>query len=246
MIRISIILTVLILIDIYAFQGFRVLAKGYSATASRWLYISYWSLSGFCYTLIIIAHFTDWHSWNKYFRMYGFAVLFILMVSKLVLDVFVMTDDIVRAFRWIFLKIASLFQKPEPLETFQQASKISRSEFIIRLGLLVASVPFFSMIYGMAFNAYNYQTRKLKLILPNLPDAFNGFKIVQVSDIHTGSFTSDKHLKDAVNIINEQNADIVFFTGDLVNDQHEEVLPFMDVLKKITAKHGVISYFRKS
>ena len=102
------------------------------------------------------------------------------------------------------------------------------------------------MIYGMAFNAYNYQTRKIKLILPSLPGSFDGFKIVQVSDIHTGSFLSAEPLARAVNIINEQKPDVVFFTGDLVNYKHEEALPFMDILKKIEAMTRSNFHFRKS
>jgi len=81
----------------------------------------------------------------------------------------------------------------------------------------------------------------VKLHAPGIPKQFNGFKIVQISDIHTGSFISDSPMKDAVKIINDQNADVIFFTGDLVNEVAEEALPFIDVLKNISAKHGVYS-----
>ena len=243
MVRIAIFLAVLVLIDLYAFQAFRVVTKKCSSAIVRWLNVFYWSASIFCFSIIILAQFTDWRNWNKYFRTYSIAILLILILSKVVLDFFVLTGDVVRFFRWSAIKFSSWFQKTEFKKPASQTLTIPRSEFIIKMGLFVASIPFFSLIYGMTFNAYNYRTRRLKLVLPNLPDSFDGFKIVQISDIHTGSFTSSEPLSHAVNIINDQKADIVFCTGDLVNDKHEEVLPYIDILKKIKAKHGVISIF---
>ncbi len=234
---------ILVFIDLYAFQAFRFVTRSYSQTTIRWINTFYWLVSCFCFTIIVLAQYTDWHSWNIYFRTYSFALLIILISSKIVLDLFVLIDDLLRFFRWILIKFSSWFQKPEPRKIVQQAKTISRSDFIIKTGLLFGSIPFFSMIYGMAFNAYNYQTRKLRLVLPNLPRSFDGFKIVQISDIHTGSFLSTKPLARAVNIINEQKPDVVFFTGDLVNYRHEEALHYIDILKKIEARHGVISIF---
>lgn len=241
--HVVIFLIILVFIDLYAFQAFRFGTRKFKQTTIRWINTFYWFVSCFCFALIVLVQYTDWHSWNIYFRTYSFALLIILIFLKIVLDLFVLIDDLVRFFHWLLIKISSWFQRPKPSKTFKQAISLSRSDFIIKTGLLVGSIPFFSMIYGMAFNAYNYQTRKLRLILPNLPGSFNGFKIVQVSDIHTGSFLSTEPLARAVNIINEQKPDVVFFTGDLVNYNHEEALLYIDILKKIEAVHGVISIF---
>ena len=234
---------VLLLIDLYAFQAFRFVIRRFSQSAIRRIKILYWSVSCFCFALIILTLYTDWHSWNIYFRTYGFALLIILIASKIVLDLFVLVDDLIRFFRWLLLKISSWFKKPERIKAVRQSRSISRSDFIIKMGVFIGSIPFFSMIYGMAFNPYNYKVRNLRLILPDLPGSFDGFRIVQISDIHTGSFLSTDPLARAVNIINEQNPDVVFFTGDLVNYNHEEALIFIDILKKIEAIHGVISIF---
>jgi predicted MPP superfamily phosphohydrolase len=169
--------------------------------------------------------------------------MIILIPSKIILVFFVLVDDLVRLLRWLYLKISSLFNKPEPIKTVPKAKNLSRSDFIIKSGLLIGSIPFFSLIYGMAFNVSNYKVRKLRLILPDLPVSFDGFKIVQVSDIHTGSFLSAEPLTRAVNIINEQKPDVVFFTGDLVNYNHTEALNYIDTLKNIKAIHGVFSIF---
>jgi predicted MPP superfamily phosphohydrolase len=136
-----------------------------------------------------------------------------------------------------------LFSTPDPTKAEIVRHGISRSDFMVKLALVIGAIPFFSMIYGMVNGAYNYRKRKVILTLNNLPKSFDGFKIVQISDIHTGSFTRMDPVKEAIKIVNDQQADLVFFTGDLVNDSHEEALPYMDILKAIKSKHGVFSIF---
>jgi predicted MPP superfamily phosphohydrolase len=241
--HVVIFLFILLLIDLYAFQAFRFVTRDYSQTAIRWIKTLYWFVSCFCYGVIVFTQLSDWHGWNIYFRTYSIALLIILIPSKIILILFVLVDDLVRFVRWLYIKISSWFKKPEPIETIHKAKTLSRSDFIIKTGLVIGSIPFFSLIYGMAFNPYNYKVRKLKLILPGLPGSFDGFKIVQISDIHTGSFLSTEPLARAVNIINEQKPDVVFFTGDLVNYNHTEALFYIDILKRIEAVHGVFSIF---
>ena len=237
-IRTLIILSVFLIIDLIGFQGFWVLTKNYSFLTTQWPYYSYWIVSLFCYSLILYAQFTKWSRWNKYFRSYSISMLFIIIVSKLVLDIFVLTGDVIVFLQWLLTNILQLFSKSE-----LHALTLNYSVFIIRIGFIAALLIFFTMIYGMLFNTYKYQTKKLKLILPGLPDSFDGFKIVQISDLHSGSFLNSKPLTRAVNIINEQKADVVFFTGDLVNGKYEELLPYMGVLEQIKAKYGVYSVF---
>lgn len=234
-------LLILLLIDIYSFQAFRFVARNYSRSAIRLITTIYLTISAFCFSIIFLTQITVWHNWNDYFRTYSMAILVITIPAKFILAFFVLIDDIVRFFRWIFLNTSQL--KTKRIKALPGTIPISRSSFIIKVGLLIASIPFFSLIYGMAFNTYNFKIRRLKLVLPDLPDSFDGFKIVQVSDIHTGSFLTADPLDRAVSIINEQKADAIFFTGDLVNYFHEEVLPYRDILKKIEAKYGVFSIF---
>lgn len=241
--HVEIFLIILLLIDLYAFQAFRFATRGYSQAAIRWIKTIYWFVSCLCFTLIVFTQYADWHSWNIYFSTYSIALLIILIPSKIILVLFVLVDDLVRFLRWLCIKISYWFKKPEPVETIHKGKTLSRSDFIIKTGLLIGSIPFFSMIYGLAFNPYNYKVRKLRLILPDLPVSFDGFKIVQVSDIHTGSFLSTGPLARAVNLINEQKPDVVFFTGDLVNYNHTEALNYIDTLKNIKSIHGVFSIF---
>jgi len=236
-------LIILLLIDIYAFQAFRFVTRKYSKSAVRRISAIYWIVSIICFVIIILTQVTDWHRWNAYIRTYSLAFLIIVIPSKFILDIFILSDDLLRLLRWLYKKISSLFQKSDKRKTNAVSDSISRSSFIIKLGLLITSIPFFSLIYGMLFNAYNYRIRRVRLVLPDLPGSFDGFKIVQISDIHTGSFLSGEPLSRAVAIINEQKADVVFFTGDLVNYKHDEALPYTDILKKIEARYGVFSIF---
>ncbi|RYF78477.1 MAG: metallophosphoesterase [Cytophagaceae bacterium] len=188
--------------------------------------------------LILAMIFTDFNNWPKAFRTYALAFIFVIYISKLVIVPFVLVDDIIRFIKWISIKISG------PAETGTNVAVtdgISRSEFISRAALIVALIPFTSLIYGMVYGGTDYKVRKRKLSFSNLPKAFNGLKILQISDLHTGSFMTPDPLERAVKIINEQEADIVFFTGDLVNNKTDEVYPFMETLKKIKAKKGIYS-----
>ncbi len=101
--------------------------------------------------------------------------------------------------------------------------------------------PLFSMLYGMIKGAYNYKVKRVRLNFKHLPPAFDNFKIVHISDIHLGSFQSNEPLQQAIELINKQQADAVFFTGDLVNYDSEETSSFMKDLSRIHAKAGVYS-----
>ena len=107
--------------------------------------------------------------------------------------------------------------------------------------MFIAALPFFALILGMIRGKYEYQVRKVKLSFANLPESFKGFRILQISDIHTGSFMDKAPLEKAVRMINELQPDVIFFTGDLVNDLHREVLPYMDTLSGMKSKHGIFS-----
>jgi len=117
----------------------------------------------------------------------------------------------------------------------------SRRKFLVNSSIILAGIPFISLIYGMLRNKYNYKIYKQALTYSDLPEEFNGFKIVQISDIHSGSFDNVAAIEKGIDLINEQQADVVLFTGDLVNDHPNEIDPYIETFKKIKAKHGVFS-----
>lgn len=238
--RILIFLLVLAAIDFYVFQGVRLLMQNRAVPTQRFISILYWSVSIASLATIVIAQYIDWHSWPKVIRTYSFAVIVIIYLSKIIVMLFMAVDDLIRLFRWIagYLGMKFFNTGGTGVDT---ALRVSRLDFLVKLGFIVGSVPFFSMLYGMFGGAYDYRIRKVGLKAPNLPLSFDGLKVIQISDLHTGSFMGPSQLTKAVELILEQKPDLVFFTGDLVNDRHVEAMEFKDVLSRIKAPMGVYS-----
>lgn len=120
--------------------------------------------------------------------------------------------------------------------------KITRSKFLSQVGIIFATAPFISLLFGMHRGRFAFFTRHQRISFPNLPSSFDGFKIVHISDIHLGSFASNYHkLEGIVDIINAEHADVIFFTGDLVNNFSEETHGWDHVFKQLNAKYGKFS-----
>jgi len=237
--RTVLILITLLLIDLYVFQGIRFLIRNLHPQAIRIIIYAYWSVTVICFAVIIASAFVDWHDWPKGLRTYSFAFIFVTYFSKLFLVLFLIVDDIFRFFRWIYGVIFPYVS--DTAQNNKNISGITRSDFIVKTGALIAAIPFASLLFGMMKGKYDYRIKKLRLSFAKLPVSFEGFRIVQISDIHTGSFMDKKPLETAVKMINDLKPDVIFFTGDLVNDLHWEALPFIDTLSKLKAPHGVYS-----
>jgi hypothetical protein len=167
--------------------------------------------------------------------MMGVFVLF--YVPKLVFMVFQLSNDMVRLGGFIL----SRFSAPES-KLADTAASMSRSEFLTKIGIVAAAVPFISIFQGITYGRFNYKVKDIKLSFDNLPDAFNGFRVLQVSDWHIGSFLQQKkRVREAVDMINDQKADIILFTGDMVNNVAEEMKEFIPDLKRLKADNGVFS-----
>lgn len=227
---------ILLLIDFYAFQSIRTVMSQSDPFWKRIVSFTYWGVTAITLGSVLYLIFFDYSLIPNWIRVYLISSFFVLYVPKLFLTAFLIIDDSIRLGRWT----VSLFQSTAVGES---ATAITRSQFLAQSGLVVGGFFLFQFIYGMVRTAFNYQVRRVQIPVKNLPEAFNGFRIVQISDIHTGSFTSDGPLREAVKLVNEQQADAIFFTGDLVNNSSEEALAYVDALKELKAKHGVYSIF---
>jgi len=222
---------VILLIDYYAFQAVKAAVGDFSYR--RIVFTLYWCLTAFTIISLLIFRLIGFKSVPHGMGSYIGAIVVINLFSKLVIVLFMFGEDITRGIRWIIAKLSS----PAP-----DASKgITRSQFLGRVAIISAAIPFGTFIYGMIANAYNYQYRKVTVKFPNLPEAFNGFRIIQLSDIHSGSFTRTEPLIQAVDHINKMDADIILFTGDLVNNISDEMADYMHIFDKLRAKRGVLS-----
>ncbi len=120
------------------------------------------------------------------------------------------------------------------------AWNLSRSVFLSWLGVGVGGSLFGTFIYGFT-NKYNYRIKRFALQFDTLPAGFKGLKIVQISDIHSGSFTNKEAVQKGVDMILDEKPDLILFTGDLVNDHASEMNDYMDVFSRIQAPMGVFS-----
>jgi predicted MPP superfamily phosphohydrolase len=234
--RILIVGLVLLLVDWYFYQAIVTVLKDSSTQRKHLVSQVYWGFTVFTFLLILTPFVIPVIEWNKFIRVYLIGLVLIAVISKIIGSLFILTDDIIRLFRWI----TSYFISPTEI-TNSDIHSISRLKFLNKIAIGMAVLPFTGFIYGMVRGAFNYKIHAVKIVLPNLPSAFNGLKIVQISDIHSGSFISTTHLEEAINMINRQNADVIFFTGDLVNNLATETELLMEVLNKIEAPMGVFS-----
>ncbi len=119
---------------------------------------------------------------------------------------------------------------------------LTRRKFVSQVGIVLASAPFVSLMLGWSKGRFNFQTRYQKLSFPNLPKEFDGFKIVQISDLHLGSFNSNHHkLSEVIEMINMEDPDVICFTGDLVNNFAQETVGWEKVFTGLHAKCGKYS-----
>ncbi|MFW5754299.1 MAG: metallophosphoesterase, partial [Marinilabiliaceae bacterium] len=119
---------------------------------------------------------------------------------------------------------------------------ISRAKFLSQVGIIMATAPFVALLFGVLKGRFAFYTRQIRMVFPHLPPAFDGLRIVQISDLHLGSFgTNREPMREAVDLINAEKPDMVFFTGDLVNNFAGEARGWEEILNKIQAPMGKYS-----
>lgn len=228
--RLLIILVLLLAFDGYAFMAVRTLAANIQPPARYSLYGLYWSVPVLLLVWIIGGDAGWFEAWPKSVVTVVRTLFFIIYLSKVLVASVLLIDDLRRL---VTLVLARLGNGTD--------FNPGRSRFLAQIGLMLGAVPFFSLIYGMVRNPYRYRLFRETVRVPGLPEALRGLKIVQISDIHSGSFLHKEPVRNAVDLINAQEPDLVFFTGDLVNNKAEEAQPFVDVFDKINARYGSYS-----
>jgi predicted MPP superfamily phosphohydrolase len=225
-------------IDFYCYRGVKKLTVSYSQKTKRIIQLLFWIVP-----LLLIAGLFLFSSLSirpanflSYFHfMSGTFILF--YIPKLVFITFNLFDDI-----YLLIKHLINGRRKKEAEAASKGPAISRAQFLNRVGLVIAGIPFLSIAYGIKWGRFNYTVRKHTLNFANLPAAFDGLRIVQFSDFHIGSFLHyDEKVMEAVELINRQNADLLLFTGDFVNNVSSEMDNFLSLLDNLTAKMGKYS-----
>lgn len=203
-------------------------------TSNRWLLFAY-----FLFVIMVVGNLLFYtvvlerSTSNEPRIMYAIGFFISLFVFQILVTILLLGEDIFRIPQGIYAYFSKM---PDQVQFLPQRRKL-----ISQIAIGLAAIPFASLLYGMFRGKYNFKVLSYKLEYDDLPEAFEGFKIAQISDIHSGSFDNPKKVQYGVDLVNAQDADVVFFTGDLVNNRAEEILPWIQTFKKINAKHGVYS-----
>ena len=228
----------MILLDTYVFQALKVVSSSASPKTKTIIYSVYWGISILAVICFLLFILTGAEFLPKKLRTYMFATVVGLFLGKLISVVFFLVDDIRRVIQWVTGKLFFTNTEGEQISD----NRISRSAFLSWLGLAAGGTLFGSLVYGFS-NKYNYDVRRIQLAFDNLPGSFRGLKIIHISDIHSGSFTNKKAVEKGVQKILKENADLILFSGDLVNDRATEMEDYMDVFSQLKAPLGVYSTF---
>jgi len=226
MLRWIIFISFFLLLSIYGFQAIKTIFK------NNWVQYLFIAVA-----ILIIGNFIYNFTGASEGRVltppksYAFGFLLAFLVLNMVIVPILFAEDIVRL-------IAGVYDKFSAKESFYMPS---RRRFVSLMALGIASIPFGALLYGMHKGKYNFRVLDYSLHFDDLPDAFDGYRITQISDIHSGSFDNKEKIEYAVNLVNEQASDAIMFTGDMVNNKASEMIPWKDLFGQLSAKDGVYS-----
>lgn len=209
-----------LLLELYIYQEIKHLLANYSYR------LLYTSITFIIYSILIYFIF---NLNEKNFSTF-FSLAMIFLMPKILGGIILFIDDFIRLVQYFskyFIPKDSYF--PE------------RRKFMSVLAIGSTAILTGLVIDGIIWGKFRHRVRKIKLNFPNLPNSFKGYKIIQISDVHSGSFPNPQKLQHAINLINQQNPDLVLFTGDMVNNYAEEFKPFIQLFSQIKAKDGKFS-----
>ncbi|WP_299147633.1 metallophosphoesterase [uncultured Dokdonia sp.] len=226
MLRLIFFIAFIIALDIYAYQAFRFLVKG------RWGTILYFLITLFIIGGMIYQFSTGGRRNMSPLTQFFIVSFVILIVCKLVIIATMFGEDIFRLVKGGVNKLTG---------NTQGGAIPSRRKFVSQIALGLAAIPFASILYGVIKGRYNFKVLKYTLSFDDLPEAFDGYKITQISDVHSGSFDNAEKLDYAIDLINEQASDAILFTGDMVNNEASEMEPWKEIFARLKARDGKFS-----
>ena len=229
-------IALLLCLDWYVYQGIKFIVHHYKPNNRVAIYAIYGCFTG-CTVIILLLRGIQKLGLQGWFFKYIFTPFFFIQyITKLFFSCFLLFDDLIRLVRWSVHKLVNAF-----INTSLYNPEIPRSNLLVQSGMIATAVPLLAMSYGMIAGAHAYRVRRVKIRLPHLPKSFHGLRIGQISDIHSGSFFRKTAVKRGVDLLLREQPDMVFFTGDLVNDTAAEIKEYMPIFNKIKAPLGVYS-----
>ncbi|HTR28701.1 MAG TPA: metallophosphoesterase [Puia sp.] len=226
-----------LLFDIYAYNGLRTIASGWKSRQFRRLLLWGYVIVSVGLMLLLVLGIGSF-STPKGMRPYHEWVLSLflaLLVTKLV---FVLVLFLWDSGRFFYAIVSRLFG---PRRTANEPFLPARRQFMVDTAMLIAAVPFGAFLYGMFKGKYDFRIHRETLHFDDLPAAFDGFTITQISDIHSGSFDNHQAVRRGIQLAQAQHSDLFVFTGDLVNNVAWEIEPYLDDFSQLRAPFGQFS-----
>ena len=242
----------LLVIDFYVFQAIKVVFDDRNATSTKIIYWTYWILNAITLAGIFAYNLLPRNGLTLTITRFMLVWAFLFYLSKIFTVFFVIIDDLVRFGEWAYYKImgfpvkenianTAIHPNPQLIYNETDSEQITRSEFLNKAGLIAGAAPLFLSSYGILSGAHDYQVHRKTLYLPNLPKSFDGLRFAQLSDIHSGSFFNKVAVKGGVEMLLKEKPDVIFFTGDLVNNVASEMKEYVDIFNKLKAPLGIYS-----
>jgi len=230
MIKLIIFILFYFTIEFYAFQAVKTLFP-LDTTKGKIITAAFFSITAFLVLMFLLSFIIGFENIPKIMKRMAAIFFFLGFLMKSFATLALFGEDIFRFFSYGFEKIFSS----------SNVSLSSRRKFISQTAIFSALIPLVVLTYGVVRNAYNYKFHHKKFTFKNLPKAFKGFKIIQLSDIHAGTFTQKEPVIKAIEKINALEPDLILFTGDLVNDLASEMDEYKSIFGQLKAKHGIYS-----
>lgn len=235
LVRLLVLSVIIGLIDLYFFQAVKTVSQVLTISQRNLLYGLYWSVVAFEVSFGYVYLFLPAEGY-KWFKLYAASTIFVLVASKAIGVLSLLADDAGRLLMY-------LWSLANPESADAKPGGMARITFLSKLAIITAGIPIGIFGYGMLRGAFNFTIRNQKISVNGLPEEFVGLRIVQISDIHIGSFVTREPLKRAASMIVDLAPDLVLFTGDLVNNKADEIIGYEDILNSIQAPMGVYSVF---
>jgi hypothetical protein len=230
---------VFLLIDLYVYQAVKLSVQNLSGLSKNIAFGAYWGFSAITLLGFFLYHFANPDAFSRIARSFMLVLVFMNYLSKIFAVLVLVLGDLYRLGEWTYTTLREKWSNSATTE--DTSEKISRSQFMAKSALIAGGLPLAAMSFGIISGAHDYRIRRKTLILPNLPAAWDGVKVAQVSDIHSGSFWNKVAVEGGVDMLMQEKPDIIFFTGDLVNNEAKEVENYIPIFSKLKADLGVFS-----
>lgn len=241
-ILIPIVTIIFLLLDFYVYQALKLTIQNVTGIWRSVAIYGYWGFTALTVACFWLYHFGNPDNYSRVFRSFLLVIVFMNYFSKFIAALVLFLGDIFRLGQLGYYKLQELISSDKAaVSEVSKGSKISRSEFVAKSALIAGALPFAAMSFGIISGAHDYRIRRKSITIKGLPKAWDGVKIGQLSDIHSGSFWNKTAVQGGVDMLLKEKPDMVLFTGDLVNNEAKEVVDYVPIFSKVKADLGVFS-----